>query len=163
MTSCHIHKRRNVPHVRQFEEASVYPSDFANVAGEVYVKPNFQPFDVDRADGFYEVVSYKSTYPFQDVVLAERPFVSTSEIKRAQVDIDEVMGHPVVSIELTAEGALRLENATEENIGRPLAIVVGGKVISMPVPNEKISGGKVQISGDFSMAEVNEMAKMLKN
>lgn len=55
---------------------------------------------------------------------------------------------PLVSIEFDGEGATLFEAITERNIGKPLAIFLDGNLISAPVVNEKIAGGRAQISGE---------------
>lgn len=55
---------------------------------------------------------------------------------------------PLVSIEFDGEGAALFEQITERNIGKPLAIFLDGNLISAPVVNEKIAGGRAQISGE---------------
>lgn len=121
----------------------------------------FQPFTVDRADGFYAVISFTEPYPYSEVVLGDHPPVSRADIKEAKAAVEQYQNHPIVDIELTKEGAGKFEKLTEENIGKPIAIVVGGKVVSMPVVQGIISGGKVHISGGLSMEEVVRMAKIL--
>lgn len=55
---------------------------------------------------------------------------------------------PLVSLEFNSDGAALFEQITERNIGKPLAIFLDGNLISAPVVNEKISGGRAQISGE---------------
>lgn len=54
---------------------------------------------------------------------------------------------PQVNIEFNEEGAKLFEQITERNVGKPLAIFLDDNIISAPVVNEKIAGGKAQISG----------------
>lgn len=68
---------------------------------------------------------------------------------------------PYVSIEFDEEGAKLFEEITERNINKPLAIFVGGELISAPNVNEKIAGGRAQISGDFTLDEATELARDL--
>lgn len=123
----------------------------------------FEPFSVEREDGFYEVLQSSDKYPFKDVILAQNPVVSKSEIDDAAAGKDEYIHRPIVSIKLNEAGTLKFAEATERNIGKPIAIVINKKVISMPIVNSKISEGKIQIGGNFTMEEVEEMAEKLKN
>ncbi len=68
---------------------------------------------------------------------------------------------PYVTIEFNEEGALLFEEITGRNVGKPLAIFVGGDLISAPNVNEKISGGSAIITGDFSVEEATELARDL--
>ena len=66
--------------------------------------------------------------------------------KRADVAYDQTTFQPYVAISFNGEGAKLFEEITERNIGKPLAIFVGGEFISAPRVNGKISGGHAQIT-----------------
>jgi preprotein translocase subunit SecD len=68
---------------------------------------------------------------------------------------------PAVSFTLNAAGARRFGKVTGENIGRPFAIILDGKVVSAPTIQSQIFGSG-QITGDFSVAETNELALVLR-
>ena len=51
---------------------------------------------------------------------------------------------------------------SRENVGRPFAIVVDGKVVSAPVIRSEILGGVGQISGGFTVEAANELAVRLR-
>ncbi len=68
---------------------------------------------------------------------------------------------PYVSIEFNDEGAELFEEITGRNINKPLAIFVGGELISAPNVNDKISGGSAIITGDFSVEEATNLARDL--
>ena len=59
-------------------------------------------------------------------------------------------------------GAKRFGEVTRNNVGRPFAIVLDGKVISAPVIREPILGGSGQISGRFSPQEANDLSVLLR-
>ena len=59
-------------------------------------------------------------------------------------------------------GARRFAQATQENVGRPFAIVLDNKVISAPVIREPILGGSGQISGNFTVEPANDLAVLLR-
>lgn len=69
---------------------------------------------------------------------------------------------PVASFRFNARGTRRLAHVTEENVGKPFAIVLDDKVLSAPVIREPITGGTGQISGDFTLEEANSIAMMLR-
>jgi len=81
--------------------------------------------------------------------------------EHADVQFDPNTYSPYVSIKFNVEGAQLFEKITERNINKPLAIFVGGELISAPRVNEKISGGSAQISGRFSMEEASILARDL--
>jgi preprotein translocase SecF subunit len=78
----------------------------------------------------------------------------------ADVEFNQ-MYQAYVSIQFNDEGAKLFEEITGRNVGKPLAIYVGGQMISAPNVNEKISGGKAQISGKFTIDEANNLARDL--
>jgi len=69
---------------------------------------------------------------------------------------------PVVNFSLTHEGAQIFEDWTGANIGRPLAIVLDGKVQSAPVIEGRISDSGI-IRGSFTQQEVEDLATVLRS
>lgn len=69
---------------------------------------------------------------------------------------------PVVSFRFDAAGAKRFGDATRENVGHQLAIVLDGKVISAPVVREPILGGSGVISGSFTVQSAQDLALLLR-
>lgn len=69
---------------------------------------------------------------------------------------------PVASFRFNGRGTRRFAHVTEENVGKPFAIVLDDKVISAPVIREPITGGSVQISGNFTLEEANSVAMLLR-
>lgn len=69
---------------------------------------------------------------------------------------------PIASFRFNGRGTRRFAHVTEENVGKPFAIVLDGSVISTPVIREPITGGSVQISGNFTLEEANSVAMQLR-
>ena len=88
------------------------------------------------------------------------PVVSGSDLKTAYVSRDE-FGRPAVGFELKGEAASRFADFTSRNIGKRLAIVLEGKVVSAPVIRSRISD-RGQITGDFTPDEVRDLALVLR-
>ncbi|MGL5831368.1 MAG: protein translocase subunit SecF [Candidatus Altimarinota bacterium] len=80
--------------------------------------------------------------------------------QRADVIFNQV-GQANVQITFNTEGGKLFEELTERNVNKPIAIFVGGNMISSPNVNEKISGGLAIISGNFSIREAEELARDL--
>ncbi|MBD3156666.1 hypothetical protein GF369_02445, partial [Candidatus Peregrinibacteria bacterium] len=78
----------------------------------------------------------------------------------ADVQFNQVY-QPYVSIQFNSEGSELFAEITEQNINKPLAIFVGGDLISAPTVRGKINGGQAQIEGDFSIEEATELARDL--
>ena len=66
------------------------------------------------------------------------------------------------SFRFNTNGARRFATATQENVGRPFAIVLDNEVISAPVIREPIIGGSGQISGNFTVQAANDLAILLR-
>ncbi len=68
---------------------------------------------------------------------------------------------PVVSFRFDTIGARKFGQVTQDNVGRNLAIILDGEVISAPNIREPILGGSGVISGGFSVAETQDLAILL--
>lgn len=102
-------------------------------------------------------------------VFNEEMFVETGltgrYFKRAELVFGQGQGglsnQPIVSIEFTNEGATLFESITRENVGEQLAIFLDGQLMSAPVINEPIAGGKAVISGNFTAEEARDLVQNL--
>lgn len=110
------------------------------------------------------VKEYEYTYNELFFDLTPDPWKSTgldgSHFKRAVISYDQ-LGAPQVNIQFDNEGADLFEKLTERLVGKPLAIFVGGDLISAPRVNSKISGGDAVITGDFTIKEALKLANDL--
>ncbi len=82
-------------------------------------------------------------------------------LKKAELGFDQTVRTPLVLLEFNDEGAEFFEELTEKNIGKVLAIYIDDMPISTPVVQNKITGGKAQISGDFTIEEARSLARNL--
>ncbi|MFH0763530.1 MAG: protein translocase subunit SecD [Candidatus Omnitrophota bacterium] len=71
-------------------------------------------------------------------------------------------GEPYVSLTLNSKGAQIFANVTAANVGKRLAIVLDGKIVSAPVIREAIPSGQAQISGNFTVEQANDLAVILR-
>ena len=71
-------------------------------------------------------------------------------IQKADIDFDKTTFQPLVTLQLTGEGATIFAQLTKKNIGRAIAIYLDGVPISAPVVREAITGGRAQITGNFT-------------
>ena len=76
----------------------------------------------------------------------------------AQPGFDQRTSEPIVNFRFNSTGARKFAEATQENVGKPFAIVLDNKVISAPVIREPILGGSGQISGSFTVQSANDLA-----
>src|SRR5215211_7209691 len=98
----------------------------------------------------------------QPYLLEKRVIVSGEELTDAQPGFDQRTSEPIVSFKFNTAGARRFAQATQENVGRPFAIVLDDEVISAPVIREPIIGGSGQISGSFTVESANNLAILLR-
>ena len=87
--------------------------------------------------------------------------LSGKDLVNAEVQPDS-LGRMGVSLEFNSEGARLFEEATARMVGRQLAIVLDNVVISAPVVQDRIAGGRAQITGRFTSEEAARLAIMLK-
>jgi preprotein translocase subunit SecD len=87
-------------------------------------------------------------------------YVSGGELADARYADDEY-GKPAVAFSFNKEGAQAFEKATADNIGKQIAIVLDGVIISAPVVQTKISADG-RITGNFTYDEALRLAIMLK-
>ena len=96
----------------------------------------------------------------QFFVVEKRVMVSGELLETAQATFDQ-NNRPSVSFTLNATGAKKFGRVTGTNIGRPFAIILDDKVVSAPTIQSQIFGSG-QITGNFSVAETNELALILR-
>ena len=99
----------------------------------------------------------------QRVPVERRIIVAGSELTDAQPGFDSRTNEPIVNFRFTLKGAQAFAEATTQNVGRPLAIVLDGEVISAPRILQPITGGAGQISGRFTVEEVNRLSIQLRS
>jgi preprotein translocase subunit SecD len=95
-------------------------------------------------------------------VVEKRVLVSGGDLTDAQPGFDQRTNEPIVTFRFNTAGARKFGEATEQNVGRPFAIVLDNQVISAPVIREPIRGGSGQISGNFTVQSANDLAILLR-
>jgi len=95
-------------------------------------------------------------------LVQRRVAVSGDRLTDAQPSTNQQTGEWVVSFKFDGQGARQFGNVTRDNVGRPFAVVLDGKVITAPVIREPILGGSGQISGQFNAQSANNLAVLLR-
>src|SRR3954471_11689155 len=98
----------------------------------------------------------------QQYLVRKKIEVDGASLLDARPGADQHSGTWVVNFEFDSAGARRFAEITKQNVGRPFAIVLDGKVISAPVIREPITGGRGQISGNFTTQSANDLAVLLR-
>ena len=97
------------------------------------------------------------------ILLKKQVLMTGDLLTDARVRIGGQFGNePEVSIEFNSEGARLFDKITAENVGKRVAIILDNTVYSAPVVKERISGGKAQITGSFTMDEAKDLAIVLR-
>ncbi len=91
-------------------------------------------------------------------IVQRRVMVSGDQLVNAQQGFDQRTGEVTVNLTFDGPGGRAFGRVTQENVGRPFAIILDGEVLSAPNINEPILGGNAQITGSFSVQSANELA-----
>ena len=99
----------------------------------------------------------------EQAVVSKRIILSGDNLLDAKPRMDNQTNQTVVSFTLDRIGAKRFGKATSTGIGKKLAIVLDGKIVSAPVIQSAILGGSGQISGDFTFQSATDLALLLRS
>ena len=98
-----------------------------------------------------------------EAVVSKRIILSGENLLDAQPRMNNETNETVVSFTLDRVGAKRFGKATSTGIGKQLAIVLDGKIISAPVIRDTIASGSGQISGGFTFQSATDLALLLRS
>ena len=99
----------------------------------------------------------------EESMVSKRIILSGDNLLDAQPRMDSENNETVVSFTLDRVGAKRFGKATSTGIGKQLAIVLDGKIISAPVVRDIIASGSGQISGGFTFQSATDLALLLRS
>ena len=89
--------------------------------------------------------------------------VRGEDLADARQAFDPQTNQPLVEITFNGEGGRKFGRVTQENVGKPFAIIVDNQVISAPAIHEAILGGRATISGSFTVDSANQLAIALRS
>jgi preprotein translocase subunit SecD len=95
-------------------------------------------------------------------LLKEKTLMTGEVLKDARVALDSQFHEPYVALEFDDIGAKLFEQITGVNVKRRLAIILDDNVYSAPVIQERIAGGRAQITGRFDTKEASDLAIVLR-
>ncbi|MDP3917769.1 MAG: protein translocase subunit SecD, partial [Candidatus Woesebacteria bacterium] len=157
-----IEKRVNLFGV---SESSVQTSEFEGKSRIIVELPGINdPKEASSLIGqtaqllFAEVIETTEASPSSQITPTD---LTGADLKSAATVFDQNTGKPSISIEFTEEGSKKFEEITGRNIGKPVVIILDNDIVSSPQVNEKIIGGKAQISGSFTVEEANKLEVQL--
>jgi len=99
----------------------------------------------------------------EEAMVSKRIILSGDNILDAKPRMDNQNNETVVSFSLDRVGSKRFAKATTSGIGKRLAIILDGKIVSAPVIRSAIVGGSGQISGDFTFQSATDLALLLRS
>lgn len=112
---------------------------------------------IDKEENYFELVAIKVTS--RD----GRPALEGDVITGAKKEYSQATGRSEISMSMNTEGAKVWARLTRDNIERCIAIVLDNYVYSYPRVNQEIKGGRSSITGDFTVAEAEDLANILKS
>ena len=98
-----------------------------------------------------------------EAIVSKRIILSGDNILDAKPRMDSQTNETVVSFTLDRVGSKRFAKATTSGIGKRLAIILDGKIVSAPVIRSAIVGGSGQISGNFTFKSATDLALLLRS
>ncbi|MDC0346603.1 protein translocase subunit SecD, partial [Candidatus Pelagibacter sp.] len=108
-----------------------------------------------------EILKYDDE--INEALVSKRIILSGENLLDAQPNVNTQTNETVVSFKLDRVGAKRFGKATTEGIGKQLAIVLDGKIVSAPVIRDAIVSGSGQISGNFTFQSATDLALLLRS
>ena len=112
--------------------------------------------DAETTNLFYELYAIKSTQRNGRAPLEGDVVVSAA-------DTYDQYGRPCVTMSMNTDGSRRWAHLTKSNIGRAIAIVLDGCVYSAPNVNSEITGGRSEITGNFTIEQTKDLANVLRS
>ncbi|HNW50103.1 MAG TPA: protein translocase subunit SecDF [Prolixibacteraceae bacterium] len=133
----------NLPQVK-----SVLPRD---------LKLAWQQKPFDEKGNFYQLVALKIT------TRDGRAPLNGDAVTDARQDFGQNKASAEVDMTMNNEGSKTWARMTKDNLGRSIAIVLDGYVVSYPTVQSEITGGRSNITGHFTVEEAKDLANMLKS
>ena len=99
----------------------------------------------------------------EEAIVSKRIILSGDNLVDAKPSMNSQTNETVVSFTLDRVGAKKFGKATSSGVGKRLAIVLDGKIISAPSVREPIIGGAGQISGNFTFQSATDLALLLRS
>jgi preprotein translocase subunit SecD len=97
----------------------------------------------------------------QFYAVEKKRVITGRELKTARPGLGE-FNQPIINFYLTHEGGVLFGNATGENIGRGLAIILDGRVVSAPSINSRITDAGI-IEGSFTQQQAEDLSTVLRS
>lgn len=137
-------------YLRMKQVKDVLPRDLA-------LKWTVKSINDESKTGIFELIAIKVTN--RD----GRAPLSGEVITDANADFGQFSSSANVNMQMNSEGNKTWARLTKENIGKCIAIVLDDYVYSYPRVNSEITGGRSEITGNFTTQEAKDLANVLKS
>ncbi len=134
------------------------PERIKNLLGKT-AQLNFRLVSDNDEFGIDKLVSESG----EELNVSKRIVMSGENLIDAQPNFNNQSNQPTVSFTLDRLGAQKFGRTTTDSVGKRLAIVLDGKIVSAPSINEPITSGSGMISGNFSFQEATDLALLLRS
>ena len=134
------------------------PERIKNLLGKT-AKLNFRLVAKNEEFGAGKLISETG----EELNVSKRIVMSGENLIDAQPNFNNQSNQPTVSFTLDRLGAQKFGRTTTDNVGKRLAIVLDGKIVSAPSINEPITSGSGMISGNFSFQDATDLALLLRS
>jgi protein-export membrane protein SecD len=118
---------------------------------------------VSNNNDTFGVETLKFEDDINEAIVSKRIILNGENLLDAQPQMDNQTNETVVSFTLDRVGAKRFGKATSTGVGKQLAIVLDGKIVSAPVIRDTIASGRGQISGNFTFQSATDLALLLRS
>ena len=136
------------------------PNRIKNLLGKT-ANLTFRLVSEGEGDFGSELISFEDNE--NKLSVSKRVVLSGNNLISAQPSFDNQSNQTTVNISLDRAGAKKFGRATQNNVGKRLAIVLDNKIISAPVINEPILGGNSVITGNFTFQSATDLALLLRS
>ena len=137
------------------------PSRIKSLLGKT-ANLTFQFVSSNENDSFgTEILKFDNN--LEEATVSKRIILNGDNLVDAKPRMDTQNNETIVSFTLDRVGAKKFGKATTENVGKQLAIVLDGKIISAPSIREPIVGGSGQITGNFTFQSATDLALLLRS
>ncbi|KTT72912.1 protein translocase subunit SecD [Sphingomonas endophytica] len=111
-----------------------------------------------------QILPYPNNPAGIPLIAVKRQAIITGDmLSDARQEFEPQTNQPQVSMTFDSQGGRRFARTTQENVGKPFAIIVDNTVISAPNINEPILGGRAAINGGFTVDSANQLAIALRS
>jgi preprotein translocase subunit SecD len=141
----------------EFVEAEWAPEGINQLSKEkisILAGDNARLDKVEEKDKYGKIISSRP-------IILKNTVLTGADLANASPGINR-FSNPIVNIEFNSAATKTFRDITTKHVGKPLAIVLDGKIISAPNVSEPILGGKAIISGRFTPEEMRDLVIKLK-